>query len=93
MASPGLEHVGCRVYRAAPRSKLSNEAIVHARKFGLPGLVQSEIGEAVPQRERQIADDRLFECAEPAEETRRQAAWNAVRKQKAKFAAYGVSIV
>ena len=86
------EHVGCRVNRAGFRSKLSDKAVVHARKFGLPRFVQSKIGEAFPQCKRHVPDEWLFDSAEPAEEPRRQPTRNAVREKKAKFVAYRASI-
>jgi hypothetical protein len=58
--------------------QLAREAVLHAAKCGLLRLAQVEVREEAPYGDGEIADERLFDPAEPADEPRREPARNAV---------------
>ena len=51
-------------------------------KFGVLGLAEIEIGEQPPSRDRKVANERLLDLAEPADELRRQPPRNAVGQEE-----------
>ena len=66
--------------RAVP--ELAREAIVQARKLRLPRVREIDVAKQPPQRDREIAHERLLDLAEPAHETREQAARDTVGQKK-----------
>src|SRR5262249_26335124 len=57
--------------RPHSRLELADEAVVHAPEARLLRLVEAQVaGEQRPRADRQIADDRLLDAAEPADEAR-----------------------
>ena len=68
--------------RARAILQLAGEAFVHAAEMRLFRLAQIEIGKQPPQPDGQIAHQRLFDPAEPADELRGQPARNAVGEEK-----------
>ena len=62
--------------------ELADEAIVQACEFGLFRLAEIEVREQPPDRDRDIADQRLLDAAEPADELSRQPPRNAVGEQE-----------
>jgi hypothetical protein len=76
------QDLGAAIDRSRAFPELPDEAIVHAAKPGLLGIAQIEIGKEAPDADRQIAEQRLLDPAEPAYEARGQPARNPVGEQK-----------
>src|SRR5208282_2223032 len=76
------EDVRPAVDRARAVLELADEAIVHAAELRLLRLPQVEVGKQPPETDRNIANDRLFDAAEPADELRGKPARDAVGEQK-----------
>jgi hypothetical protein len=76
------QHPGIAVERPRARRQLAHEAVVQAGEVALLGLVQAQVRASLPGPEREIADRRLLDLAEPAEGARHQPARDAVGQQK-----------
>ena len=76
------QDVGRAVDRARAVLELADEAVVQAAELGLFGFAQIEVGEQPPERDREVADERLLDLAEPADELGRQPPRNAVGEQE-----------
>jgi hypothetical protein len=72
------QHGGIMVDRPRAVPELAGEAVVHASKLRGLGLAQVEIAEETPDPDRQVADERLLDPAEPAHEAGQEAARNPV---------------
>ena len=57
--------------RARAVFQFAGEAVVQAAELRLLGLAQIEVGEQPPQRDREVAHQRLLDLAEPADEAGR----------------------
>jgi hypothetical protein len=62
--------------------QFADEALVHAAEARGLGLAEIEPGEQPPQPDGRVADERLLDLAEPADEQRREPARNAVGQQE-----------
>src|SRR5262249_28024164 len=76
------ERIGVVVERPASLLELADEAVAQARELRLLCLAQIDIAEEAPNGDRAIADDGVFELAEPTHETRGKAPGNAVRQRE-----------
>ena len=74
--------IGTGVDRARTILQFAREAIVHAAELRPLRLPQVEAGKLPPNPDRKVADDRLFDAAEPADELSREAARNAVGQEE-----------
>ena len=66
--------------RAVPEP--TDEAIMQAAEAIFARIAQVQIGEQAPDTDRQIADQRMLDLAEPAEEAGCQSSWDAVGQQE-----------
>src|SRR5262249_11029549 len=76
------EDLGVAIDRARSVLELADEAIVQAAKVLLLGLAQIQVAEKTPEPDRQVAQQRLLDPAEPTHEPRGQAARNSVGQQE-----------
>jgi hypothetical protein len=76
------QNVRPAVDRARPLLEFADEAIVHAAKLPRLCLPQVEIGKQPPDADRNIANERQFDAAEPADELRDESARDAVGEQE-----------
>ena len=74
--------IGTGIDRARTILQFAREAIVHAAELRSLGLPQVEARKLPPNPDRKVADDRLFNAAEPADELSREAARNAVGQEE-----------
>jgi hypothetical protein len=62
--------------------ELPGKAIVHAVKVCLRGFAQIEVGEKLPNTNRQITNQRVFDFAPSAHEACQSNAWNSVGEKE-----------
>ena len=74
--------VGAGVDRPSAVLEFSDEAVMHAAELIFFRLAQVQIRKEAPRCDRQIADERLLDLAEPAYELRGQSARNTVGDQE-----------
>ena len=63
-------------------AEVAREAVVQAAEVRRLRIGQIEIGEQPPDSDGGSADQRIFDAAEPAHESRRQSPRNAIRQEK-----------
>ncbi len=83
IASQGLASIaGIGIDRPRAGLQLADEAVVQAGEVRFLRLVQAQVGEQPPDRDRKVAHQRLLDPAEPAHEAGQQLARNAVGEQE-----------
>jgi hypothetical protein len=70
------------IYAARTLLEFAREAFVQAVEALLLGIAQVQVREQTPQRDANPAEKPILDAAEPAHETRQQAAWNTVSEQE-----------
>ena len=76
------QDVRAAIDRARTLLEFAGEAIVHAAEMGLFRLPQIEVGKQPPHPDREVAHQRLFDAAEPADEPRSESARDAVGQEE-----------
>jgi hypothetical protein len=83
------EDVRVGVDRPRPVLEPADEAVVQAAEARLPRVAQVQVGEQAPDAHRQVADERLLDPAEPADEARGQPPGDAVGEQEVDVLLHG----